>query len=981
MSLFRTHGSPVATPQFTGLQLQTASSALPIPIIYGITRAAPNLIWSGNFQTYPEYSQSSGKGGGGGQQVSGYTYSTALAFAIGEGPITSIGTVYKGRGLHNPSEFYFSTFTGTTPQAPWGYLGASFPAAALAYQGTAYAASSFFNLGESASIESIAFEVYGRLYPTCVVNAHDADPALVIGDYLTNAQYGVGFPSASLDATSLYGASGDGSYQTYCQAMCLAFSPCLADQETASTTLARWLQLTNATAIWSGGRLKIKPFGDASVTGPLQGGASATFVPNIAPVMDLGDDDFIHDDSNDPLLVARVDPYAAANLLRLEALDRSNQYSATPVEARDQNAIELYGLCVGSTITAHEICDLKIASISAQLILQRGLYVRNSYSFRLSWDYCLLEPMDIVTLTDPGLGLARTPVRIIAIEEDASGLLTITAEEFPGIVATAPTYAVAGATNTPINRNVVPAPVNPPVIFEPPSDLTAGAAQVWLGLSGGTSGAADSNWGGAAIYVSSDNASYAQIGAISAPARQGVLSSAATASTTSLSVSFAESSGVVTLVGTTPVNAYLDGEIVSFSGATLTAPNAYTLTGVRRRLYGMNGGAHAMSAAFLLLDGAVFKYNVPAASIGQPLFLKFASFNIFGAAMQDLSTCVAYPVTPIGSGLFGPVAQEIAVGASMDDGLASAGVGETDSFGLASDPYVEAIDMGLASDGASSLAVAAGGTGATSAIAARTSLGAAAAGANADITSLTLLAGLGINTSADTTTNLLTVKSAASLFDNIGAGVGITINKATSAASAFHLFETGYSGRAQAGLLGTDRYRVAVSTTGSSFTQALDIDPATGHVGLAGYTADANNALGVSGTSFLFNATTDSCRFTFNKVAASNDASLTFETGYSARALLGTTGSDQFQLKVSPDGSSFFQAFVVDQASGNMAIKALLSAASYTVSTLPAGANGALAFASNGCKASETSGSGTGVVVVFSNGQWRRLSDDSIVAS
>ena len=97
---------------------------------------------------------------------------------------------------------------------------------------------------------------------------------------------------------------------------------------------------------------------------------------------------------------------------------------------------------------------------------------------------------------------------------------------------------------------------------------------------------------------------------------------------------------------------------------------------------------------------------------------------------------------------------------------------------------------------------------------------------------------------------------------------------------------------------------------------------------------------------------------------------------------MGTTGSDQFQLKVSPDGSSFYQVFVADQTTGNAAFKALLGPASYPVASLPTAAfNGALAFASNGRKVGEASGSGTGVVVAYSNGAWRRLSDDTAVAS
>ena len=61
----------------------------------------------------------------------------------------------------------------------------------------------------------------------------------------------------------------------------------------------------------------------------------------------------------------------------------------------------------------------------AQTILQRQLYVRTKFTFKLSWEYCLLDPMDIVTITDANLGLSDYPVRIIEIEEDDKGLLVL----------------------------------------------------------------------------------------------------------------------------------------------------------------------------------------------------------------------------------------------------------------------------------------------------------------------------------------------------------------------------------------------------------------------------------------------------------------------------------------------------------------------------------------------------------------------------
>lgn len=62
-------------------------------------------------------------------------------------------------------------------------------------------------------------------------------------------------------------------------------------------------------------------------------------------------------------------------------------------------------------------------------------------------------------------------------------------------------------------------------------------------------------------------------------------------------------------------------------------------------------------------------------------------------------------------------------------------------------------------------------------------------------------------------------------------------------------------------------------------------------------------------------------------------------------------------------------------------VAGLIRAGSYTVATLPTGVVGALAYATNGRKVGEASGAGTGVIVYYSNGAWRRLSDDAAVAA
>jgi Protein of unknown function (DUF2793) len=86
---------------------------------------------------------------------------------------------------------------------------------------------------------------------------------------------------------------------------------------------------------------------------------------------------------------------------------------------------------------------------------------------------------------------------------------------------------------------------------------------------------------------------------------------------------------------------------------------------------------------------------------------------------------------------------------------------------------------------------------------------------------------LGVNAAADAT-NRFALKSNASLFDHAGTSHQLKLNKAAAANSASALFQSAYSGRAEMGLMGDDNWRCKVSADGTSWKDALVIDPATG---------------------------------------------------------------------------------------------------------------------------------------------------------
>ncbi len=88
-------------------------------------------------------------------------------------------------------------------------------------------------------------------------------------------------------------------------------------------------------------------------------------------------------------------------------------------------------------------------------------------------------------------------------------------------------------------------------------------------------------------------------------------------------------------------------------------------------------------------------------------------------------------------------------------------------------------------------------------------------------------------------------------------------------------------------------------------------------------TADSTNRLAVKSEAALFthddaDPGTGDMRLTLNKAAPAADTSLTLQTAYSTRAQIGLTGDDDTHLKVSPDGTTFHEAMIVDHADGTV---------------------------------------------------------------
>ncbi|MGI8568909.1 MAG: hypothetical protein ACR2KT_07485 [Methylocella sp.] len=150
-------GSPGIVPLYTGLQIQTSSNAVPITLLWGANRTAPNVIWTGGFSAVQQRQQQGGKGGGG-NQPQGYNYFSGFIMAVCEGPIVVPGIIW----LNNSVNYFdqvgidFAAY-GNTPQTPWGFL-FQFGQQYLGYNGVFYFAAAHFALGSSPTLPQFSLE-------------------------------------------------------------------------------------------------------------------------------------------------------------------------------------------------------------------------------------------------------------------------------------------------------------------------------------------------------------------------------------------------------------------------------------------------------------------------------------------------------------------------------------------------------------------------------------------------------------------------------------------------------------------------------------------------------------------------------------------------------------------------------------------------------------------------------------------------------
>lgn len=750
MSGFLSQGSTTATQptRYYGLNITTSLYGVPVQKGYGTNRAAPNLIWTGNFFSIADGSSGGGKGGSAAGGATGYDYGCSVMMSLGCGPINGVGTVWQDENAYASLAAFLGAetgllFTGTYPQSAWSYLstlyspvtgsvtsyqGGSFTSSrnyfirctfltasgetlpnaeseytvqnsifnnnllqvspptniptgatgwnlyiglttgsekkqnstplaltanwkepstglvnlgslpvadtsllsqALPYNGIAYFADENLSLGHSPNLPNLNFEVQ---WGSFVSGLPDADPSLVITDMLTNAHDGIQFPAGMLASTT--------NLQNYVLSAGLLISPLYTTQQAVATTITDLCAAINVAPIWTSGQLSFAPFGDTAISGN-----GKSWTPP-ASVFNFTDDDFQPNqyasgsagsgNNQDPVIMTRPDQSKVINSITLEYYDRTNNYDPATVQYKNLAMITQFGETPEQTSRdGHMFCLAAQAQISIMLQGNRELG-RNMYQWSLDARGCLYDPMDIGTITDTYLGITQVLVRILEITENDDGTFTFSAEELLQGTGHSPGGSSQTGAGFTQNYEEDPGNTNAPVMFEAPAAITTnGGLETWIAMSGGPT------WGGAEVWVSTNNNDYGQIGTQHGPARTGTLVQSILSTDTSMIINLEESQGAL-LTGTAVDAAngttlcWLDDELISYQTATLISAFNYQLTGCVRAFYGTTAMAHAAGVQFARLDSQIFKIPHSKLQIGQALSIKLLSFNIYGGGQQTL---------------------------------------------------------------------------------------------------------------------------------------------------------------------------------------------------------------------------------------------------------------------------------------------------------------------------------------------------------
>jgi hypothetical protein len=482
-------GAPEGAPRLVGEQYGHV-----IPVVYGTSKCPTTLVFTGtvNFTASVELDPGGNPGVFTDTAVSEYGATFAVCQApvtgfsnyyINEGTaVTTLNSIfaptYTLSGTTNNVEY----ITGSS--SPWVYY-SDVSSSTFQYpnemSGTAHSG--------TAHIRGIGFQKPNSQYPNIMVDVRGkciltssfpqqpktyrslddyqwnmqvtgAYPPYVVRDVLTNPRYGFNFNDADVITNAGLNGNVSSSYDNYCladhsdgtnatniqaanQLFGLTVARTVDSGLTGDTVLQELMDATNSRVVYSRGKVYIIPDGKeelfvgsyADATGSnvrYMGIYYPPYSAYLSPVETtkvVGVDDLIKYGNDDPIEIIRVPDVEIYNAIQIKFRNMFANYNETVVEHIDYADSNLRGV-KRKQISNSWITNPNQALWLARLVVDKNLNNRNSYRFTLGPRWALLEPTDILTLTEAVTGVSNVKVRINSIEENDDGSLKIDATEW-----------------------------------------------------------------------------------------------------------------------------------------------------------------------------------------------------------------------------------------------------------------------------------------------------------------------------------------------------------------------------------------------------------------------------------------------------------------------------------------------------------------------------------------------------------------------
>lgn len=149
-------------------------------------------------------------------------------------------------------------------------------------------------------------------------------------------------------------------------------------------------------------------------------------------------------------------------------------------------------------------------------------------------------------------------------------------------------------------------------------------------------------------------------------------------------------------------------------------------------------------------------------------------------------------------------------------------------------------------------------------------------------------------------------------------------------------------------------------------------------------TPDATNRLALASDATLFSHDGAGHQLKLNKNTAGDTASLLYQAGWTGHAEMGLTGSNNWSLKLSPDGSAWTEALTADATTGLLSGAAVQSAADDVTPGRLARADYAYGPGNLLGPVSQSGGAPTGAVIesgANANGEFTRFADGTMICA